>query len=101
MTGSRLSLYFASQGAGRLLWPLIANLTRLAIARSAGWLALRSSGNLSYVFLAQKPGAGRLWIDQRSPIAGGSWFGAADLAVAPRCGIVTAVKMPRRCDTLP
>src|SRR5206468_11188341 len=28
MFGLALSLYFASQGAGRLLWPLIGNLTR-------------------------------------------------------------------------
>src|SRR5881628_1032191 len=36
--GLGLALYFASQGAGRLLWPLLANLTRLAIAagRMAG-----------------------------------------------------------------
>src|SRR5467141_660673 len=30
--GLGLALYFASQGAGRVLWPLLANLTRLAIA---------------------------------------------------------------------
>src|SRR5262249_7557588 len=30
--GLGMALYFASQGAGRLLWPLLANLTRLIIA---------------------------------------------------------------------
>jgi MatE protein len=34
--GLGMALYFASQGAGRLLWPLLANLTRLAIA-AGGW----------------------------------------------------------------
>src|SRR5437763_9788051 len=53
MFGLALSLYFASQGAGRLLWPLIGNLTRLAIAALVGWLALRWSGDLGPVFLAQ------------------------------------------------
>jgi len=51
--GLGLALYFASQGAGRLLWPLLANLTRLAIAAGGGWLALRWSGELAYVFVAQ------------------------------------------------
>ena len=42
--GLGMALYFASQGAGRLLWPLIANMTRLAIAGGGGWLALRWTG---------------------------------------------------------
>ena len=51
--GLGMALYFASQGAGRLLWPLLANLTRLAIAGGGGWLALRWSGELSSVFAVQ------------------------------------------------
>src|SRR5215207_1000020 len=43
--GLGLALYFASVGAGRLLWPLLANLTRLAIAAAGGWLALRWGGD--------------------------------------------------------
>ena len=39
--GMGLSLYFASQGAGRLLWPLLAGLIRLVIAIGGGWIALR------------------------------------------------------------
>ena len=42
--GLGMALYFASQGAGRLLWPLLANLTRLVMAAGGGWLALRWSG---------------------------------------------------------
>jgi len=75
MIGLALSLYFASQGAGRLLWPLIANLTRLAIAALAGWLALRSSGNLSYVFLAQSLALVAFGLINALAIASGSWFG--------------------------
>src|ERR1700728_232531 len=48
--GLGMALYFASQGAGRLLWPLVANMTRLAIAAGGGWLALRWAGNPSAVF---------------------------------------------------
>ncbi len=50
--GLGMALYFASQGAGRLLWPLLANMARLVIAAGGGWLALRWSGNLTDVFIA-------------------------------------------------
>ncbi len=36
--GLGLALYFASQGAGRLGWPLAAGFARLAIAAAGGWL---------------------------------------------------------------
>ena len=52
MFGLALSLYFASQGAGRLLWPLLGTVARLAIAALGGWLALRWTGEL-----ARLPGA--------------------------------------------
>lgn len=42
--GLGLVLYFASQGAGRLLWPVIGNIVRLAVAVTGGWLALRWGG---------------------------------------------------------
>jgi putative MATE family efflux protein len=75
MFGLALSLYFASQGAGRLLWPLIGNLTRLAIAAFVGWLALRWSGNLSHVFFAQSLALVAFGVINALAIAGGSWFG--------------------------
>lgn len=31
---------FASQGAGRLLWPFLAGVARLVIAAGGGWVAL-------------------------------------------------------------
>ena len=63
--GLGMALYFASQGAGRLLWPLLANLVRLLIAAGGGWLALRWGGDLSHVFLALGRGACGLRSDQR------------------------------------
>ena len=51
--GAGLALYFASQGAGRLLWPLLAGFTRLVIAAVGGWLATRwLGGGLSGIFAA-------------------------------------------------
>ena len=75
MFGLALSLYFASQGAGRLLWPLIGNLTRLAIAALVGWAALRWSGSLTHVFFAQSLALVAFGLINAFAIAGGSWFG--------------------------
>ena len=48
--GLGLSLYFASQGAGRLMWPLLAGLCRLLIAVGGGGLALHLTGSLQWLF---------------------------------------------------
>ena len=48
--GLGLALYFASQGAGRLLWPLLAGLARLVLAVGGGWWALRLTGSLTALF---------------------------------------------------
>lgn len=87
--GLGMALYFASQGAGRLLWPLLANLTRLVIAAAGGWLALRWSGNLSYVFLALSVALAAFGLINAGAVASGAWFGPLTLTagrtgVAPR-----------------
>lgn len=51
--GAGLSLYFASQGAGRLFWPLLASFARLVIAGVGGWLVTRwLGGGLTALFAA-------------------------------------------------
>jgi len=51
--GLGLALYFASQGAGRLAWPLLAGFVRLLIAAVGGWLASRwLGGGLPGIFVA-------------------------------------------------
>ena len=42
--GLGLALYFASQGAGRLLWPLAAGAMRLTLAAAGGWVVLHAVG---------------------------------------------------------
>lgn len=73
--GVGLVLYFASQGAGRLLWPVIGNLARLAVAGIGGWLALRWGGQLMQVFTMQGVAMVVYGIVIASAIAGGAWFG--------------------------
>jgi len=51
--GLGLALYFASQGAGRLVWPLLGGFARLVIAAGGGWVAVRWFGwGLPGVFTA-------------------------------------------------
>jgi putative MATE family efflux protein len=51
--GLGLALYFASQGMGRILWPLLASGVRLLIAAGGSWLVLYwFSGGLSLLFTA-------------------------------------------------
>src|SRR5437660_2776633 len=73
--GLGMALYFASQGAGRLLWPLLANLTRLIIAAVGGWLALRWSGELSHVFIALSAALAAFGLINAGAVATGAWFG--------------------------
>jgi putative MATE family efflux protein len=72
--GLGMALYFASQGAGRLLWPLVANMTRLAIAGGGGWLVLRWTGELSYVFAVQALALVVFGLIIAAAVAGGAWF---------------------------
>jgi len=73
--GLGLVLYFASQGAGRLLWPVIGNIVRLAVAVTGGWLALRWGGGLAAVFAAQGVALVLYGVVNAWAIAGGAWFG--------------------------
>ena len=73
--GLGMALYFASQGAGRLSWPLLANLTRLLIAAGGGWLALRWSGDVSYVFVALSAALAAFGLMNAWAVARGAWFG--------------------------
>jgi putative MATE family efflux protein len=73
--GLGLILYFASQGAGKLLWPVIGNLARLLVAALGGWLALQWGGGLTQVFVAQAVALVVYALVNSAAIAGGAWFG--------------------------
>ncbi len=78
--GLGMALYFASQGAGRLAWPLVANLTRLVIAAVGGWLALRAGTGLTWIFLAQSLALAAFGLIVAIAVARGSWFSRASAA---------------------
>src|SRR3984885_5783908 len=72
--GLGMALYFASQGAGRLLWPLLANMARLVIAAGGGYLALRWTGNLTDVFMALAVALAAFGVINAAAVASGVWF---------------------------
>ena len=73
--GLGLVLYFASQGAGRLLWPVLGNIARLVVAVAGGWLALHGGYAIAGVFAAQAAAMVMYGIANACAIAGGAWFG--------------------------
>jgi Na+-driven multidrug efflux pump len=73
--GVGLVLYFASQGAGRLFWPVAGNVLRLIVAACGGWLAMRLGEGLTAIFLAQAAALVTYGLVNAGAIAGGAWFG--------------------------
>jgi putative MATE family efflux protein len=72
--GLGLSLYFASQGAGRLFWPLFAGLLRLVIAVGGGWAVYAATGSLLLVFAALALALVVYGVTLVTAIAAGVWF---------------------------
>jgi putative MATE family efflux protein len=72
--GLGLSLYFASQGAGRLAWPLLAGAIRLTIAVGGGWAVLAATGSLRWTFATLGVALVVYGATLVSAIASGVWF---------------------------
>jgi Na+-driven multidrug efflux pump len=72
--GLGLALYFASQGAGRLLWPLLAGLVRLVTAVGGGWVGLRLSGSVAALFAALSLGLVLYGVILSAAVRSGAWF---------------------------
>ncbi|CAN5185006.1 MATE family efflux transporter [soil metagenome] len=72
--GLGLSLYFASQGAGKMIWPLMAGLARLVISIGGGWLVLRLTGSLTLLFVALTVALVIYGTTILIAVASGNWF---------------------------
>jgi len=72
--GLGFALYFASQGAGRLLWPVVAGFARLLIAVGGGWIALASMRSLGWVFVALSAALVTYGLLLSAAVASGAWF---------------------------
>jgi Na+-driven multidrug efflux pump len=73
--GLGMALYFASQGAARLLWPLLTGFLRVIVAIGGGWLALRLTGSLNWLFAALAFGLIVYGLTLTAAIISGAWFG--------------------------
>ncbi len=82
--GLGLILFFASQGAGRLLWPVLGNVARLIVAASGGWLALTLGAGLPGIFLAQAVALATYGVLISLAIGGGVWFGPLGWPAGPQ-----------------
>lgn len=72
--GAGLALYFASQGAGRVGWPLLAGVLRVAVSLGGGWLALRWGSGLEGVYVALGLGLLIVGIVNAAAVGAGAWF---------------------------
>lgn len=75
--GLGMALYFASQGAGRLLWPLLAGVLRLSVAVIGGLVAHRFGLGLPGLFWALGVALCVFGLVNAGAVACGSWFGRA------------------------
>ncbi len=75
--GLGTAIYFASQGAGRMRWPLVAALLRTVFAAIGGYAAAVWTGRLEPVFLALAAGLLVLGAVNAIALARGAWFGTA------------------------
>lgn len=84
--GLGLALYFASQGAGRLFWPVAAGLLRLVVAVGLGDVALRLTGSLTALYLALAAALAVYGLTIAGAVGSGSWFRRARLAAVRVAG---------------
>jgi putative MATE family efflux protein len=78
--GAGLALYFASQGAGKLGWPMAAALARVLIAAGGGWLMLKVTGSSAGLFAAVAFALFVFGAVNAAAIAGDVWFSRRRLA---------------------
>jgi len=72
--GLGMALYFASQGAGRLFWPLASGFLRVVIALGGGYLALRLTGSLTALFVALAVALAAFGMTILVAVRSGAWF---------------------------
>jgi len=72
--GIGLSLYFASQGAGTVLWPVIATVLRFVVAVGFAWIGVRHFGqSLNYVYGCLAAGMIIYGVLTAGSVAMGAW----------------------------
>jgi MATE family, multidrug efflux pump len=92
--GLALALYFASQGPGKLFWPLFAGFLRMAVAVGGGWFVLLVTGSLAWLFAAVALGLLVHGVVVLAAVASGTWF-RGDLVSKLKAPIGTRTQLSR------
>ena len=72
--GLGMAMYFASMGAGRMVWPIAASLSRIGLAAGGGWwLARYTSLGIEGHFLGVALGIGAYGLITASGVRAGVW----------------------------
>ncbi|WP_046868183.1 MATE family efflux transporter [Microvirga massiliensis] len=82
--GTGMALYFAAQGAARVIWPLMAGLLRIAVSVGGGWLALHWGGGTDGVYLALGLGLAVVGLVNGAAVVLGSWSSAQEPLISIR-----------------
>jgi putative MATE family efflux protein len=72
--GLGVALFFASQGAGRVTWPLIAGVSRMLVAVIGGFIVLNWTGRIEDVFYASAAGLVIYGATNAWAVWAGTWF---------------------------
>ena len=88
--GLGISMYFASQGAGKLSWPLIGGLVRMIVAVGGGWIVLRVTGSTSLLLVVYASGMLLYGVIIASSVAAGTWFRSDDFEGSSRPNLLQA-----------
>jgi hypothetical protein len=72
--GGGLALYFASQGAGRVGWPMMVAVLRVVIAAGGGWLAVKYFGGSTALFVVIAAALVIYGLANVVAVASGVWF---------------------------
>jgi putative MATE family efflux protein len=75
--GAGLALYFTSQGAGRLFWPVISATLRVLISAGLGWFAAAKLGNSIGLFAALAAALVAFGTVNAVATFAGAWFSRA------------------------
>jgi putative MATE family efflux protein len=72
--GFGMGLYFAAQGAARMMWPLVGAILRMLFAVIGTWLVLRWTGSLPAMFLVLGTAMVVFAAVNAASVAAGAWF---------------------------
>lgn len=82
--GGGLALYFASQGAGRMAWPMLIAILRVIVAAGGGWVAVMMLGGGETALFAVLAGALVLFgVLNAAAVKAGVWFEKEEGEVLP------------------